>query len=47
MMVVVQIDYYSKQVDIKPNLQRKAFDTEANYREVELNTNTGHSLIKL
>ena len=29
-MVVVEIDYYRKQVDFKPNLQREAFDTEAN-----------------
>ena len=29
-MVVVEIDYYRKQVDFKPNLQREAFDIEAN-----------------
>ena len=29
-MVVVEIGYYMNQVDIKSNLQRKAFDIEAN-----------------
>ena len=28
--VVVEIGYYYKQVDEKPNLQEEAFDTEAN-----------------
>ena len=28
--VVVVIGYYNKQVDMKPNLQREAFDSEAN-----------------
>ena len=35
MMVVVEIDYYRKQVDFKPNLQRKAFNIEANWRKEE------------
>ena len=34
--MVVVIGYYYKQVDMKPNLQEEAFDTEANKREVEL-----------
>ena len=29
MMVVVEMDYYRKQVDFKANLQRKGFDIEA------------------
>ena len=29
-MVVVDIGYYREQVDFKTNLQRKAFDVEAN-----------------
>ena len=29
-MVVVEMDYYKEQVDFKPNLQREAFDIEAN-----------------
>ena len=28
--VVVETGYYHKQVDLEPNLQREAFDTEAN-----------------
>ena len=34
--MVVEIGYYTKQVDEKPNLQKEAFDTEAYKRVVEL-----------